>query len=270
MEMSLQPMLLTSVNNERVKLWGSLLDKKHRDRHRLFIIEGIHLVKEAITGGYAIEAICYDSVRGLPDEIHSVIANVPATTKWYEATEAIMKKCTDTDSPPPIFAIVKKFSVDTSNVLNGNSLIVALDGVRDPGNVGTIIRSCDAVGASAVILGKGCVDLYNPKTVRSTMGSLFHLPIIEIDLLEFLPMLKEKGIHVIGTSLQATEHCYNFNWREPACIVMGSEGEGLSAAVEAEVNKTVIIPMQGKSESLNVAMATTVMLYEAMRQRLYS
>lgn len=268
--MAIQPMLITSVNNERVKHWASLLEKKHRDRHRLFIIEGIHLLKEAIKGKYDIEAICYDTNRGLPAEIEAIVAEVSASTKWYEATDIIIKKCTDTDSPPPIFAVVKKFTVDHKDVISENSLIVALDGVRDPGNVGTIIRSCDAVGASAVVLGKGCVDVYNPKTVRSTMGSLFHLPIIEIDLLDFLPMLKEKGIHVIGTSLQATEHCFNFNWSEPACIVMGSEGEGLSSSVEAEVNKTVIIPMQGKSESLNVAMATTVMLYEAMRQRQYS
>jgi len=268
--MQIQPMLITSVNNERVKLWSSLLEKKHRDRHKKFIIEGIHLLKEAIKGKYEIEAICYDTARGIPAEIKELISELPEATKWYEATDVIIKKCTDTDTPPPIFGVVKKFSVEHADVISKDSLIVALDGVRDPGNVGTIIRSCDAVGASAVILGKGCVDVYNPKTVRSTMGSLFHIPIIELDLLELLPLLKEKGVHVIGTSLQATEHCFNFNWREPACIVMGSEGEGLSAPVEAEVNKTVIIPMQGKSESLNVAMATTIMLYEALRQRSYS
>lgn len=265
--MTKEHLFLSSVANERVKLWSSLLEKKHRDRKGLFIIEGIHLVKEAISNKAELEAIIYDADRGLPQEIAALTEQVAGYTEWYKATKQIMSKCTGTETAPPIFAVVAKPSYDEAALFEPNGLVVVLDGVRDPGNVGTIIRSADAVGATGVILGKGCVDLYNPKTVRSTMGSLFHLPIIEGELLPYIAQAKQAGIHIVGTSLQATEHCYSYNWKAGSWLVMGSEGDGLSEEIEAEVNKSIIIPMVGSSESLNVAMATTVLLYEALRQR---
>lgn len=259
--------LLSSVQNERVKLWASLLEKKHRDRQRLFIIEGIHLVKEAITAGADIEAIVYDADKGLPKEIVELQSKTASFTEWFKATSNVMAKCTGTDSAPPIFAVMGKLKTNDEALYKPNSLVVVLDGVRDPGNVGTIIRSADAVGADAVLLGKGCVDLYNPKTVRSTMGSLFHLPIVEGELKPYIERAKQHDIQIVGTSLQATQHCYAYNWKQGSWLVMGSESDGLSAEIETLVNQTVIIPMKGQSESLNVAMATTVLLYEALRQR---
>ena len=268
--MSKQPTFLSSVQNERVKLWSSLQEKKHRDRQNMFIIEGIHCVKEAIIGKFEIEAICFDSERGLPKEIAELQEQVPSYTEWYSATKSVMSKCTGTDSAPPIFAVLGKLNYQSEQLFKRDGLVVVLDGVRDPGNVGTIIRSCDAVGADAVVLGKGCVDVYNPKTVRSTMGSLFHLPIVEADLSVLSPEARKQGLQIVGTSLQAKHDCYSFDWKPGTWIVMGSEGEGLSAEVEEQVNQTVIIPMIGQSESLNVAMATTVLLYEALRQRKFS
>jgi len=268
--MTKEHMLLSSAQNERVKLWSSLQEKKHRDRLRMFIIEGIHLLKEAISAKAQIEAIVYDADRGLPAEILALQDQVEGYTEWFKATTNIMGKCTGTTSPPPVFAVLGKLSNDEAGLYKPDGLVVLLDGVRDPGNVGTIIRSADAVGADAVILGKGCVDLYNPKTVRSTMGSLFHMPIIEGDLKGYIERAKAQGIDIVGTSLQATQNCYEYSWKQGSWLVMGSEGDGLSAEVEALVNETIIIPMAGQSESLNVAMATTVLLYEALRQRKYS
>ena len=268
--MTREHLLLSSVANERVKLWSSLLEKKNRDRQNMFIIEGIHLVKEAVSSGAEIEAIVYDADRGMPEEIVAISEQVRSFTQWYKASKQVMAKCTGTKSAPPIFAVLGKFKVSEEALYDKKGLVVVLDGVRDPGNVGTIIRSADAVGANAVILGRGCVDLYNPKTVRSTMGSLFHLPIIEGDLTTYIQQAKEQGIHIVGTSLQATDNCYSYNWQAGSWLVMGSEGDGLSSEVEALVNKTVIIPMEGNSESLNVAMATTVLLYEALRQRKFN
>ncbi|MCQ6559187.1 TrmH family RNA methyltransferase [Paenibacillus mendelii] len=258
---------LTSVQNEKVKAFASLLEKKHRDRSGKFLIEGVHLVQEALLAGAAVETVVFDAERGIPNELEDLLAE--SSCELVEASPSVMAKCTATDTPPPVFGIVAKPDVDRQTLYGEDSLVVVLDGVRDPGNVGTIIRSADAVGADAVILGRGCVDLYNPKTVRSTMGSLFHLPIMEGDLAELLPEAKQHGIRLIGTSLQASDTCYSYDWRGAAWLLLGNESSGLSDQTLVQVDDSIIIPMHGRSESLNVAMAATVVLYEALRQRRY-
>ncbi|WP_138752829.1 TrmH family RNA methyltransferase [Paenibacillus sinopodophylli] len=266
--------LLSSVQNDKVKQWASLLDKKNRDRSGQFLIEGVHLVLEALHGNAKVLTIVYDTERGIPAELMvERETNDSAATlglEWVQASPQVMSKCTGTDTPPPVFAILSKLSYDQSALYRKGGLVVVLDGVRDPGNAGTIIRSADAVGADAVILGKGCVDLYNPKTVRSTMGSIFHLPIIEADLKELLPQAKAKGMKLVGTSLQAKHTCYGYDWTQGTWLLMGSESEGLSPAVRELMDEAVIIPMTGQAESLNVAMAATVLLYESLRQRRFS
>ncbi|WP_139996157.1 TrmH family RNA methyltransferase [Paenibacillus paridis] len=266
--------LLSSVQNDKVKHWASLLDKKNRDRSGQFLIEGVHLVLEALRGQASVLTIVYDTDRGIPEELklerETNDSEATLGLEWVQASRAVMAKCTGTDTPPPVFAILTKLSPDSSALYRKNCLVVVLDNVRDPGNAGTIIRSADSVGADAVILGKGCVDLYNPKTVRSTMGSLFHLPIIEADLKELLPQARAKGVTLVGTSLQAKHTCYSYDWKQSTWLLMGNESEGLSPIVRDLVNESVIIPMVGQAESLNVAMAATVLLYESLRQREHS
>lgn len=256
-----------SPQNERAKQWASLLDKKYRDREGRFIVEGVHLIQEAFEYKAEPQIIVYDAERGVPDELRAHASSPDSSVEWISASRAVMSKCTGTDSPPPVFAVLDKLFMREERLFGEGRLVVALDGVRDPGNLGTIIRSADAAGADAVVLGKGCVDLYNPKTVRSTMGSLFHLPIVQGSLTELLPKAIEGGAKVIGTSLQADHSCYEYDWRQATWLVMGSESEGLSEEVRALVDESVIIPMAGGAESLNVAMATTVLLFEALRQR---
>ncbi|MFS0723495.1 TrmH family RNA methyltransferase [Paenibacillus sp. 1P07SE] len=257
---------ITSVQNTRVKGWAALLEKKHRDRTGCFLVEGVHLVQEALARGVELECIVYDVVRGWPEELAPLSEGV----EQVAASRQIMSRCTGTDTPPPVFGVARKQQPDRSSLYKPQSLVVVLDGVQDPGNVGTIIRSADAVHADAVVLGRGCVDPYNPKTVRSTMGSLFHLPVIEGDLLELLPEARRHGIRLTGTSVQAEETCYSRDWSAATWLVMGSESRGLSSEVQELLDDTVRIPMRGNSESLNVAMATTVLLYEALRQREYN
>ncbi|QYR24291.1 RNA methyltransferase [Paenibacillus sp. sptzw28] len=247
---------------------AALQEKKHRDRSGKFIIEGVHLVQEALLAGAAVEKVVYDAERGIPGELRRQLHE--ADLKLIEASTAVMAKCSGTDTPPPVFGVVAKPVCDLSDLYRQDTLAVVLDGVRDPGNIGTIIRSADAAGATAVVLGRGCADLYNPKTVRSTMGSLFHLPIIEGDLAELLPEAKSKGMTIAGTSLKATETCFSYDWRGPTWLLLGNESEGLSASSFEMVDANVIIPIHGRSESLNVAMAATVLLYEALRQRKYA
>ncbi|MCR8645334.1 RNA methyltransferase [Paenibacillus sp. N1-5-1-14] len=242
-----------------------LLDRKGRQKQGQFMIEGTHLIEEALKAKAPVRTIVYDMEKGLPRELR---AFNEADVEWVAVTPAIMVKCSDTQTPQGTFAIVDKAASNATELFKlKEALVVALDGVQDPGNLGTIIRSADAVGAHAVVLGRGTVDLYNPKTIRSTMGSLFHLPIIEADLKELLAEAAEQGVQIIGSSLQAESSYYELDLKRASWIVLGNEGQGISAEVEQLVTQQAIIPMHGQAESLNVAMAGTVMLFEAARQR---
>ncbi|OPH56167.1 rRNA methyltransferase [Paenibacillus ferrarius] len=259
---------IMSVQNARVKDWAQLLERRGRDKQGKYLIEGYHLVEEALRAGARVETIVYSLEKGAPtgwDELEQAASPV----EWVGVSQAVLAKCSDTQTPQGVLAIVARPQLGMDELLAGeHDLVVVLDGVQDPGNLGTIIRSADAVGAKAVVLGRGTVDLYNPKTIRSTMGSMYHLPILEADLSLLLPRARERGVRLVTTSLQAERSCYDTDLRQPTWLILGNEGKGVSPEVAAQSDVQVIIPMQGKAESLNVAMAATVLLFEASRQRL--
>lgn len=260
---------ITSVQNPRVRQWAGLLSKKGRDEAGKFIAEGIHLVKEALKAGMDVECVAYDCDRPLPDELAEVRAN--SACEWIPVSESVIAKCSSTQTPQHVFAVVNKRRCDESLLWRTEPpLVVLLDGVQDPGNVGTIIRSSEASGATAVILGRGTADPYNPKTVRAAMGSLFRIPIFEGDLLWYLTEARSRGIHVVSTAMNAERHCFEYDWTKATWFVVGNEGAGVSEEVSGGVDERISIPMLGQTESLNVAMATTVLLFEAMRQRTFS
>ncbi|WP_166240686.1 TrmH family RNA methyltransferase [Paenibacillus turpanensis] len=262
---------IVSPQNERVKKWSALLTKKGRDQSGLFVAEGVHLVREALVSGAEVESILVRQYTDIPQEIaEEVAAYEEAGGELVSVSDAVLAKCSDTEHPQPVLAIVRKpQEVELGAVLGReDALIVVSDGVQDPGNLGTIIRSADAAGASAVLLGEGTVDAYNPKTVRSAMGSLFHLPVIACRLEEAVDAAKERGVQIVVTELEATKTIYEADFCGPTWIVLGNEARGVSAAMREAATESVIIPMKGRAESLNVAMASTVLLFEAMRQRL--
>ncbi|MDF2716005.1 MAG: hypothetical protein K0R28_2930 [Paenibacillus sp.] len=261
----LEPIL--SLHNPRVKLWAQLLEKKGRDKQGSYLVEGIHLVQEALKCNASVETLLYSEERGIPDEIEALVLS-EAELECVPVSEQVLAKCSDAQTPQPVIAIVRKAAHSAETLLDiPNGLVVVTDGLQDPGNLGTIIRSADAVGASGVVLGKGTVDLYNPKTVRSTMGSLFHVAVVEADLLPLLAQAKSRGIRLVNTSLQAKQTCYEADFTSATWLVLGNEGKGVSPEVAEQIDDHVIIPMKGQAESLNVAMAATVLLFEAMRQR---
>lgn len=259
---------IVSVHNPRVKEWSQLLDKKGRTRQRKFLIEGVHLVQEALASGADVETVLFSLERGLPAELDR---EAHLQLEWVAVSESVLNRCTDAQTPQSVVGIVRK-SAEMAEALLARSggLVVVVDGVQDPGNLGTIIRSADAVGAAGIVLGKGTVDLYNPKTVRSTMGSLFHVPIVESDLVPLLAEAKRRNIRLMGTSLQASRNCFESDMTGDLWIIVGNEGGGVSREVAALADEQVMIPMRGGSESLNVAMAATVLLYESFRQRYYA
>ncbi|RUT48809.1 TrmH family RNA methyltransferase [Paenibacillus anaericanus] len=263
-------MQILSPQNARVKEWAGLLEKKYRDKHNKYLIEGIHLVQEALKANADIECICYEIESGIPSELNGV-ASSSLDVEWIGVSGAVIAKCSDAKTPQPVFAILRKVGGSLLPLLQKeNSLVVVLDGIQDPGNVGTIIRSADAVGADGVIVGAGCADIYGPKVLRSTMGSLFHLPVIHGNLSEILPQAKEHGISLAGTSLQAAQSCYAYDFKGPVWLLLGSEAKGLSSEVRELMDDGLIIPMRGQAESLNVAMAASILLFEAQRQRYFN
>jgi len=260
---------INSVKNNRVKEWASLKQKKFRTQTGLYIAEGVRLVEEAVESDAPIQAILIngDLQSGRFDRI--INGATSRKLRMYEVNESVIEHITDTKTPQGVVAIVEqsKGDVETFVANKENPLYLVLDSIQDPGNLGTMIRSADAIGATGIFLGKTCVDLYNPKVVRATMGSLFHLPIFEVDLDTFLPRLKEQGVSVVGTAIEAEKTIYQANLTGATAVVIGSEAHGLTDTVRSLVDSEMALPMPGQAESLNAAIAASVMLYEALRQR---
>lgn len=252
--------MIESIQNPKVKRWAELLSKKGRENHRAYLIEGLRLVEEAISSGAPIEALIWQSGKSFP-----FLQSLPAYIEQWEVNEAIIKKLSDTEQSQGILAVVSIAKGKNEDFIQKGNLFLLVDGVQDPGNLGAIIRSADAAGVDAVILGEGTVDLYNPKTVRSTMGSLYHLPIYVLPLEQAIPKLQQQGITVLASSLDTEYGYHQFNYPDKVAIIVGNEGNGIREDILSQVDLKVKIPIYGKAESLNVAIATALLLYEARR-----
>lgn len=258
---------IQSTANPKVKQWMKLLSKKGRKEQKKFIVEGVSSVMEAIASAEAeIECIVYSADRGLPEALREKKGNMPT----YAVSEAVLRKCTDAITPQTVFAVVEQPQATLGQVLSSNkrSLAIVCDGIQDPGNLGTIIRSADAAGASAVLVSSDSVDVFHPKVIRSTMGSIFHVPVVVTDLAEALRQAANKGIQIWAAKPRAAYSLYEVDFREDAWFIIGNEASGISSAVDACATNSLFIPMQGQAESLNAAMAATITLFEAMRQRM--
>lgn len=245
------------------------MTKKGREQLNAFLIEGVHLVEEALKSPIDLQAVIYDGEKGIPQEIRD---RLPEDAPLYSASPAVIEKLSDTKTPQGIIAVVGMPSPSETEIrflhmLDGTYYLLMLDAVQDPGNLGTIIRTADAAGVDGVILGRGTVDLYNPKTIRSTMGSLFHLPLLSADLREWILRCQASGARVIGTSLAGAIEYTEPLFTEKSVLIIGNEGQGVSAEILDITTSRVKIPIYGKAESLNAAVAAAILLYEGVRQR---
>lgn len=246
-----------------MSLVRNLLEKrKARRKEERFVVEGPHLVEEADN---SIDFVVYAENLPLIAKLKEQGVNCLKVSKKQFA------EISEVETPQWILAVVKQKKHELAELLTSqNPLLVICVGVQDPGNLGTIIRTADAVGAAGVILSRGTVDLYNGKTIRSTMGSLFHLPIIEVaDLDKTFEVLKKGNIRLIAADIGGDKDHYSADLGWPAAIVVGNEGAGLAQAVLDQADEIVRIPIVGQAESLNVGISTAVMLYEALRQRIH-
>lgn len=260
-----------SKNQQRL-IKNLIQSKKARIKNRCFIVEGTRNVGELLNSDYTIKlvAITKEFLVSNPDFIKLLYKKVPQGSIYQLKTDEL-DKLTDTVTPQGILAVAEFKKTDLKDVIHGDFLVIALDKVKDPGNTGTIIRIADAAAADAVIVGKGCVDIYNPKVVRAAMGSIFHVPVIESeDLAKTLKDLQAAGAAIVTTHLGATRFYFDVNYKRASVIIMGSEDEGVSKDIVGISDEIVKIPMPGKAESLNVAVSCGVIVFEAVKQRINS
>lgn len=232
-------MNITSLQNEHVKYWNSLKEKKVRDKERRFFIEGDHLISEAKKQNLVLETI--STVDESAD---------------FLVTKEIMKKISSQATISENAAVVRFIPEDK---ISGN--IIVLDGIQDPGNLGTIIRSCIAFGFTNIILSDTSVDLYNPKVIRATEGMIFYINVLRRNLLDFLPVLKGMNYKIVGTDVASGKDIRKLK-KENIALVLGNEGNGISEDVKNLCDEFVNIKMSSNCESLNVGVAVSILMYE--------
>lgn len=260
-------MVITSKDNETIKRIRKLKEKKYRDQNGKYLIEGIKLIREAIVEKANIDTIvvCDNCVK--TGEIDSKVLYEIAKYNCVYVDEKVFNNITDVQNPQGLLAVVEKKSTD-KDIKYDEDVIVVLDDIQDPGNLGTILRTIDSVGLSQVIVSKKSGDVFNPKVVRSTMGAIFRVNIIESEnLVNTLKEIKKHKFKVVATSLQTEESIYDIDYKKKV-IIIGNEANGVSKEVLEMSDQKVKIPMPGKTESLNAAVATGVILYEYVRQKL--
>lgn len=268
--------LISSAENPRIKLAAALRQKKYRDDSGLFLVEGIHLVEEAIIAGWKIEQmfICCDHFA-TAQLAELKVRLLPFEEKVLDVSAPVFKKIAETDSPQGILAIVRQQNQELGtkrpeNILSKRTFWVVLDAVQDPGNVGTIVRTADAAGASGVILAPGCADLYAGKTVRASMGSLFHLPVCKATVEQCLDYFAAENVSLYVADANSAVNYNELNMTAACAVVFGNEGAGVGEEFRQHAAAAIRIPIIGKAESLNVASAAAVILFEAARQRGFS
>lgn len=238
-------MLYSSIDNKKIKDIKKLNQKKYREQNKLFLVEGEHLVEEAYKSGYLESVIIEDGYN----------FNIDKNTIYV--TDKVMNYISELEHNQHIMGICKM--IDESKEL-GNKILI-LDNIQDPGNLGTIIRSVVAFSFDTIILSKNTVDLYNSKVIRATQGLLFNTNIVICDIVEFINSIKNE-YDIIGTKVDNGENIINLEHKDKFALIMGNEGQGVSEDVLSLCNKYAHIKMSDKCESLNVGVATSIMLFE--------
>jgi RNA methyltransferase, TrmH family len=239
--------------NPQIKEWKKLLTKKERDKTNSFLIEGFHLIEEALKKDDVVTDLIVSENVELPPKWN--YGSIPLTI----VTADVIKELSDTETPQGVLAVCRQNQDDISSI-DGKAFLL-IDAVQDPGNAGTMIRTADAAGIDAVIMGKGSVDPYNPKVLRSAQGSHFHLPVINGDLEIWLEKLNDASIPVYGTSLENGQNFKEINPCDSFALMVGNEGSGVNKKLLDKTTNNLYIPIYGESESLNVAVATGILLY---------
>lgn len=261
--------LITSRENPKIKLARALRQRKQRDETGLFLVEGIHHVGEALAAGAQVEYLCYAPELLVSPFAQQLIEQQSARgLACYAVTPEIFASLAEKENPQGLLAVVHQPHLTLDHLTPQHfSLGVALVAPQDPGNVGTILRTIDAVGASGLLLLNSSVDPYHPSAVRASMGALFWHPVVSASFAEFAQWAKQHSYHLYGSSAHASVDYRSADYSvRPIILLLGSEREGLSADQTAICEQVIRLPMKGHVSSLNLAVAAGIMLY-AMENR---
>lgn len=265
--MEQRPQVITSRQNLIIKQARSLHQKKFRERHRAFLVEGPRLIGELLDSSWPILRVLFDPATpggqalagGWTDSRSSLLQAVSAE---------VLQSISDTEQHQGSIAIVQAPDTDIDRWQPSlESLIVVLDGVSDPGNVGTVIRTADAFGAEAVLLTDDCADYLCPKTVRATAGSVFHVPTFQVSRQTLALKLREEGYQMIGASLRGGVGLTAVEFGDRVALILGHETRGIGNELHIHLDQSVTIPMSDRVESLNVGAAATVLCWEVFRRK---
>jgi len=252
---------ITSKDNSIFKLIKTLSNKKARDENGLYLIEGSRLLEEAIKHEVVFQYMIANENANLPE--------VNFGCQVLRVTNNMFKEISDTVTPQGVIGVAKQKNASLGDLQpSPNPLIIVLNGIQDPGNLGTIIRTAAAAKATAIILTEGTVDLYNPKVIRSTMGAAFQIPIIcGLSDKEIIEWLEENNISILVADINAEQYYFNVNLKEAVALVIGNENKGPSPRWQGAAGHKIKIPIPGDTESLNASIAAGILIYDVIRQR---
>ena len=247
--------MITSKTNPHIKQVKQLASSaKARRESGLFVVEGDRIVSEV-----PVESIRYLYVS----ESHEKEFDLSGFPRYEVVGDEAFKAMSDTVNPQGVLAVLKQPSYKADDLIRSkpNGLYLILDDIRDPGNLGTMIRTAEAAGVNAVIMSPGCADIFNPKVIRSTMGSIFRVPFAQAELVPVIEKLKNRNVTVYGAALDGADNFKDVDYKGATAFVIGNEANGISPEVLRSVSKKIRIPMAGKVESLNAAISAAVLLF---------
>ncbi|AZR73670.1 23S rRNA (guanosine(2251)-2'-O)-methyltransferase RlmB [Anoxybacter fermentans] len=265
--------MITSIKNSEVKFLRSLKKKKYREREKMFFIEGVRIIEDALADGAEFVRVFYSPMLETNSRGMELLFKLrEAGVDEILLDDRLFKEVADTETPQGILAILKQPEFELEDLIAKKRLyphILMLNGIQDPGNLGTIIRTAAGAGWSGVILTKGTVDLYNPKSLRATMGAIYKMPICKVEDLNFVwKKLRTHGYQIIVAALEGKTWHFEVDFSRPTLLVVGNEGNGVEPEVLKSADQLVKIPMAPDAESLNVAIAAGIIIFEGVRQNL--
>ena len=267
--MTVSPDLITSATNPLIKMLRALDRKKTRQETGLFLAEGVRLIEQALSQGWEIDTLLVSTSGADRGFVGDLMARVAATgARLVQVPDRIAGSITRKDNPQAVIAAIRQQELGLERLdANHPGLWIGLYECRDPGNLGTILRTADCADVAGVVMIDQCCDPYSVEAVRASMGSLFDVRIARADFEAFNTWRKTAGLNMVAASVNGDTNHVGVNFVQPSVILMGNEQSGLPDTVETQCDTLCLIPMRGGADSLNLAQATAIMLYEGWRQR---